>query len=97
MQVPRSRLCQVDKDTYGSLFRVPATVKRRTVRTGGTIEGVPAVDIWWDRDLKKRADEYLMIRQQNIQGKSEPADVIMIEFSQVYAMIDALNLAVESR
>lgn len=81
------------KDTYGTLFQVPEAPTIRTV-AGKRLAGRPRVDVWWDRDMKNRSDEELILRQEN---NEKQADVITLTLAQVYSLIEALNKAVESR
>ena len=49
--------------------------------------------MWWARRFKERADETLIIKQEN---QSDRADVLELSFGQAYDLIDALNKAVEN-
>jgi hypothetical protein len=82
--------CKVIKDTFGTLYRIP---EAKTVKTPGNkqLAGFPSVDVWWDRDMKDRADEQLLIRQENNDQRS---DVISLTLAQVYDLIHALGWAV---
>jgi hypothetical protein len=51
------------------------------------------LDCWWARRFKSRADETLIIKQEN---QSDRADVVELTLGQVYDLIDALNKAVEN-
>jgi hypothetical protein len=82
--------CKVIRDTFGTLYRIP---EARTVKTPGGRhrDGYPSVDVWWDRDMKDKGDEQLLIRQENDEKRS---DVISLTLGQVYDLIHALGWAV---
>jgi hypothetical protein len=82
--------CQIIRDTFGTLYRVPAAPHVKTP-VGQRIDGSPSVDVWWDRDLTQKNDETLMIRQENMENR---ADVVSLTLGQVYDMIHALGWAV---
>jgi hypothetical protein len=81
--------CKAIRDTYGTLYRVPAFEPAPPNRTKLTAR--PNVDVWWDRDPKNKSDEDLIIRQDN----GDKADVVIITLGQLYDLIEALNGAVE--
>jgi hypothetical protein len=82
---------KIDQDKNGTNYTIPAT---KTVKTPGgtTLPGKPELNVWWARQFKTRADETLIIKQEN---QSDRADVIELTLAQVYDMIWALNKAVE--
>lgn len=82
---------KIDRDANGTSYTIPAS---ETVKTpGGTmLPGRPELNAWWARRLKSRADETLIIKQENM---GDRADVIELTLGQVYDLIDALNKAVE--
>lgn len=52
----------------------------------------PDINVWWDR---VRGDqEVLLIRQEAAPG-ADMADVVMLTHAQAYALLDALNRALE--
>jgi hypothetical protein len=51
------------------------------------------LDVWWARRFKSRAEETLIIKQEN---QSDRADVVELTLGQVYDLIAALNMAVEN-
>jgi hypothetical protein len=57
------------------------------------LPGVPELNVWWARRFKTRAEETLIIKQEN---QADRADVIELTLGQVYDMILALNKAVEN-
>lgn len=83
---------KVDRDRNGTSYTIPAS---QTVKTpGGTmLPGSPELNVWWARRFKSRAEESLIIKQEN---QSDRADVIELTLGQVYDMILALNKAVEN-
>lgn len=84
--------CRSDRDKNGTSYHIEATA---TVKTPGgtTLPGLPALDVWWARRFKSRAEETLIIKQEN---QSDRADVVELTLGQVYGLIDALNKAVEN-
>ena len=80
------------KDTYGTLWRI-AAAKTDKQPNGKQSQGVPSIDVWWDRDAKDKPGELLVIRQENAVDR---ADVIMCSLGQLYDLIDAANKAVET-
>lgn len=83
---------KVDRDRDGTSYTIPAA---ETVKApGGTmLPGSPELCVWWARRFKSRAEETLIIKQEN---QSDRADVIELTLGQVYDMILALNKAVEN-
>lgn len=81
-----------DRDKNGTSYTIPAS---ETVKSpGGTVlPGSPELNVWWARRFKSRAEETLIIKQEN---QSDRADVIELTLGQVYDMILALNKAVEN-
>jgi hypothetical protein len=74
--------CKVTRDEHGALYRVPAfTPKERNSK----LEARPYVDLWWDRDAKDKANEDIVIRQEN----GDRADTIIINFGQLYDLLHA--------
>jgi hypothetical protein len=82
-------LCKVERDRYGTTYTVPAT---ETIKTPGGIvlPGNPKIDVFWERQFSKKADETLMVRQEN----QKHVDLIQATLPQLYALIEALNAAV---
>lgn len=80
------------KDTYGTLWRIAAAATQQ-LPNGKKSQGVPHIDVWWDRDMKDKPGELLVIRQEN---EKDRADVIMLSLGQLYDLIDASNKAVEN-
>ncbi len=85
--------CKVTRDTHGTLWHVP---QQKQVQTPGSKQflGCGALDIWWDRDILNRADENIIIRQDN--GTEEDADVIQITLGQAYDLLHALGWAIKT-
>ncbi|WP_316235040.1 MULTISPECIES: hypothetical protein [unclassified Bradyrhizobium] len=83
--------CIVDRDANGNLYTVPAAPRGKTPG-GRVLPGVPELAIWWARHFKDRADETLIIKQENTEDR---ADVVELTLGQLYDAIDALNKAVE--
>lgn len=81
--------CEVKKDAKGTHWRIPAFSPKDKLKN----TPCAVVDAWWSRDSKHKANEVLVIRQENT---TQTADLIMLELGQVYDLIDALNKAVES-
>lgn len=86
--------CEVSTDQYGTTFTIPPAA---SVKTPGAQwrSGCPAVTVWWSRDVAKKADETLIIRQEY--GNRSTADVLELTLGQVYDLIDGLRKAVESK
>ena len=84
--------CRVSRDANGTSYTIP---KSPVVKTpGGTIlPGSSELAVWWARRFKTRAEETLIIKQENM---GDRADVIELTLGQVYDMIEALNKAVEN-
>lgn len=84
--------CSVHRDAHGTSYTIDASA---TVKTPGgqQLLGVPALDVWWARRFKSRAEETLIIKQENM---ADRADVVELTLGQVYDLIDALNRAVEN-
>ena len=83
---------KVERDRNGTSYTIPSS---QTVKTpGGTmLPGSPELCVWWARRFKSRAEETLIIKQEN---QSDRADVIELTLGQVYDLILALNKAVEN-
>lgn len=83
---------KVDKDPNGTSYTIPAS---QTVKTPGgkQLPGTPELHAWWARRFVSRADETLIIKQENMDDR---ADVIELTLGQVYDLIAALNSAVEN-
>jgi hypothetical protein len=83
---------RADRDENGTHWIIS---QADVVRTPGgkTLGGATELQVWWDRDTKNKADETLIIRQDN--GAAH-ADIIIITLGQAYDLIDALNKAVEN-
>jgi hypothetical protein len=87
---PAGTLCKVERDRYGTTYHVPADADVKT--PGGILlPGNPGITVFWERQFKKKANETLMVRQEN--GKH--VDLIQATLPQLYALIEALNAAVE--
>jgi hypothetical protein len=84
--------CKSHRDAHGTSYQIPAA---ETIKTPGakTLPGSPLLDVWWARRFKSRAEETLIIKQEN---QSDRADVVELTLGQVYDLIDALNKAVEN-
>lgn len=82
---------RVNRGTNGTSYKITAS---ETVKTPGgtTLPGSPELDLWWARNFKRRAEETLIIQQEN---QSDRDDVVELTLGQVYDMIVALNKAVE--
>lgn len=82
---------RLSRDAHGTSYTINAAP---TVKTPGgtTLPGSPELVAWWARRFKTRAEETLIIKQEN---QSDRADVIELTLAQVYDLIDALNKAVE--
>ena len=85
--------CKVTKDQHGTSYTIAAYEAKKDPR-GAVLRGVPELNAWWARRFKDRADETLIIKQENMPDR---ADVVELTFGQVYDLIDALNKAVESK
>jgi hypothetical protein len=84
--------CRADRDKNGTSYTIEAAPS--TKYPGGTqLPGLPELNVWWARRFKSRADETLIIKQEN---QSDRADVVELTLGQVYDLIDALNKAVEN-
>jgi hypothetical protein len=83
---------KVDRDKNGTSYTIPAAA---TIKSPGgtTLPGSPGLNVWWARRFKTRAEETLIIKQEN---QTDRADVIELTLGQVYDMILALNKAVEN-
>lgn len=81
----------IDRDPNGTTYFVAADDAVKNPR-GQRLRGVPELAIWWARNFKDRADETLIIKQENLEDR---ADVVEVTFGQLYDLIDALNKAVE--
>lgn len=83
---------RVNRDAHGTSYNIPAA---ETIKTPGakTLPGSPALDVWWARRFKSRAEETLIIKQEN---NPDRADVVELTLGQVYDLIAALNMAVEN-
>lgn len=82
--------CKVVRDEHGTSYEIP---KAKDVQTPGgkRYPGSASVLVWWDRDIKNKADETLYIRQDN---SAEKADVITLTLGQVYDLMHACGLAI---
>lgn len=83
--------CQVIRDEYGALYRVPAYLPPDNQKLPPK-DKLPQIDVWWDRDAVKHDDELLMIRQEN-----EPtrADVITLSLGQAYDLLHAIACCIK--
>jgi hypothetical protein len=83
---------KVERDRNGTSYTISPSV---TVKTPGgtTLPETPELNVWWARRFKARAEETLIIKQEN---QTDRADVIELTLGQVYEMILALNKAVEN-
>jgi hypothetical protein len=84
--------CRVDRDANGTSYTIE-TAKTTKAPGGKQLPGLPELNVWWARYFKSRADETLIIKQEN---NSDRADVVELTLGQVYDLIDALNKAVEN-
>jgi hypothetical protein len=84
--------CKVHTDAHGTSYQISAA---ETIKTPGakTLPGSPLLDVWWARRFKSRAEETLIIKQENM---TDRADVVELTLGQVYDLIAALNKAVEN-
>ena len=83
---------RVERDRNGTSYHIAASPAVKT--PGGTmLPGVPALDAWWARRFKSRAEETLIIKQEN---NSDRGDVVELTLGQCYDLIAALNKAVEN-
>lgn len=83
--------CKANRDANGTTYFIPPDGTKKT--PGGImLPGCPEVQCWWSRRFKKnKAEETLLIRQENTTQK---ADVIELTLGQVYDLIHALGNAV---
>lgn len=79
--------CRVVKDDGGEFFVIP-TAKDVVTPGGKRLPGSPQLMAWWDRDLKNRSDENLLIRQEN---DTKKADVLSLTLAQAYDLHHALG------
>jgi hypothetical protein len=82
---------KIDRDKNGTSYTISAAEALKTPR-GTMLPGKPALNVWWARLFKTRAEETLIIKQEN---QSDRADVIELTLGQAYDLIWALNKAVE--
>lgn len=80
---------KVIRDENGTLHRVPRAPPYTTPR-GLKLDGTPSVDVWWDREPMHKADEQLIIRQEN---GGDRADVIVISQGQAHDLLQAVAMA----
>jgi hypothetical protein len=85
--------CSVSRDSHGTTYDIPAAEAAKSPKGGRMFHGLPAVCVWWSRNLKP-SEETLIIRQE-YEDRST-ADVLELTLGQAYDLIDALNKAVES-
>jgi hypothetical protein len=80
-----------DRDKNGCHWIIPTD---DTVKTPGgrTLGGASGITVWWDRDPARKAEEQLIIRQDN----GTHADIIIATLGQAYDLIAVLNEAVEN-
>jgi hypothetical protein len=93
--------CSVHHDANGTSYLIAAA---ETVKTPGAhqLPWCPTVDIWWSRSFGAgsainrcdHAEETLIIRQEYADRPT--ADVLELTLGQAYALIEALNKAVEN-
>jgi hypothetical protein len=76
--------CKKISDKFGSLFRVPEFKPKDP--SNKSLPARAGVDVWWDRDAVHKADEDIILRQEN--GKT--ADTIIINLGQAYDLLHAL-------
>lgn len=86
----KTKLCNVQADEHGTAYIIPAQANTKTPG-GQLVPGNAEVIVWWARRFKDRSDETIMIRQEN-DGR---VDLVEVTFSQLYALIEALNAVVE--
>jgi hypothetical protein len=82
--------CRAIRDEHGTTYIVPCAKVLKTPG-GQVLPGIPEAQVWWARRFKDRADETLLIRQEN---NPQGADVIELTLGQVYDLIHALGHAV---
>lgn len=83
---------KVERDRNGTSYTISASPSVKS--PGGTVlPGTPELCAWWARRFKSRAEETLIIKQENM---ADRADVIELTLGQVYDLIFALNKAVEN-
>jgi hypothetical protein len=83
---------KIDRDKNGTSYTILASPPVKT--PGGTVlPGSPELNVWWARRFKTRAEETLIIKQEN---QSDRSDVIELTLAQAYDLISALNKAVEN-
>lgn len=78
------------KDTYGTSYAIPKA-KDGVTPGGKSFQGTPEISVWWDRDHTRKADETLILRQENSADRS---DVITLTLAQAYDLLHAVGLAV---
>ncbi len=83
---------QKQTDAHGTSYHIPAE-PALVIPGGRLVPGVAALDIWWARRFKHRADETLIIKQEN---QEDRADVVELTLGQLFDAIDAMNQAVEN-
>jgi hypothetical protein len=83
---------KAERDQHGTHWLIPADPIAKTPG-GRTLGGYSGLAVWWDRDPRNKADETLIIRQDNGEGH---ADLILTTLGQAYDLIAALNQAVEN-
>jgi hypothetical protein len=84
--------CKIEKDPNGTSYTITASEAVKTPG-GKQLPGSAELICWWARRFKSRAEETLIIKQEN---QSDRADVVELTLGQVYDLIDALNKAVEN-
>lgn len=84
--------CSSSTDSHGTTYQIPEA-PTVTLPSGKRFRGYPSLEIWWSRDLKLKAEETLVIRQEYPERST--ADVLELTVGQAYDLIDALNKAVE--
>jgi hypothetical protein len=77
--------CTKQSDEHSTLYHVPAFVPQ--IKNLKHMVPRPPIEVWWDRDAKRKDDEDLLIRQDN----GDKADVITLTLGQAYDLIHALG------
>jgi hypothetical protein len=77
--------CKKSSDEYGTHYVVPAFVPTERKNLKHMVPR-PQIDLWWDRDAKRKDDEEIILRQEN--GKH--VDLITMTLGQAYDTLHAI-------